>query len=214
MREHPNLLYFLVVLVIGLSLIGPILSAQGGTQNDTSESTDDTSATDDTSESTDDTSITDDTSESIDDTSIADDTSTATDDTSIADDTSTATDDTSIADDTSASTDDTSITDDTSAAASTAPIMVTSPNGGETWVIGTIETITWTSNDVAGPVRIDLSRDGSSTWINIIPYTTNDGEQNWKITSPATTQARIRIVSTFNSTVLDISDADFTISSP
>jgi len=87
-----------------------------------------------------------------------------------------------------------------------------SPNGGENWKIGTLQTITWTSDGVTGPVRIDLSRDGGGTWRNIIAYTSNDGRQAWKVTAPATTEARIRVVSIMNSAVFDVSDANFTIS--
>ena len=43
---------------------------------------------------------------------------------------------------------------------------------------------------------------------------TNDGNQAWKVTGPATTEARIRVVSINNQDVFDISDANFTIALP
>ena len=93
-------------------------------------------------------------------------------------------------------------------------ITVVSPNGGENWMMGTTQTITWTSDGVIGQVRIDLSRDGGTTWRTIIYGTTNDGDQAWRVTGPATTETMIRVVSVTNQAVLDISDANFTITLP
>jgi phosphodiesterase/alkaline phosphatase D-like protein len=93
-------------------------------------------------------------------------------------------------------------------------ITVTFPNGGESWAAGTNQPITWTSSGVTGPVRIHLSRNGGSTWTTIIATTSNDGSQAWSVTGPATTQARIKVVSIANSDVFDISDADFIITGP
>lgn len=44
--------------------------------------------------------------------------------------------------------------------ASNCAIAVTSPNGGENWEQGSNHSITWTSSQCAGPIRIDLLRDG------------------------------------------------------
>ena len=93
-------------------------------------------------------------------------------------------------------------------------ITVTFPNGGESWAAGTNQPITWTSSGVTGPVRIHLSRNGGSTWTTIIATTSNDGSQAWSVTVPATTQARIKVVSIAKSDVFDISDADFIITGP
>ncbi|HEY4712473.1 MAG TPA: hypothetical protein VIH69_07385, partial [Dehalococcoidia bacterium] len=93
----------------------------------------------------------------------------------------------------------------------TTPITVTYPDGGDSWVIGSIQTITWTSTGVTGPVRIQLSRNGGSSWMTIIPATPNDGSQAWLVTGPATNQARIRVVSILNPAISDISNNDFAI---
>jgi serine protease len=90
-------------------------------------------------------------------------------------------------------------------------IQVTSPNGGESWLIGSIHTISWTTSNVTGTVKIDLSRDAGSTWATIFSNTTNDGSESWNVTGPATTHARIKVVSLANPAISDISDADFTI---
>jgi hypothetical protein len=90
-------------------------------------------------------------------------------------------------------------------------ITVISPNGGEYWTIGCRQTINWTSAGVTGNVRIELSRNGGSTWKTIMRSTPNDGSQVWRVTGPATDQARIRVVSIDNPTISDISDDNFTI---
>ena len=92
-----------------------------------------------------------------------------------------------------------------------ASINVTSPNGGENWVIGSTQAITWSSISVTGKVKIELSRDGGATWKTIMASTANDGTQKWKVTGPATTQAKIKVTSISSPAVYDISDANFTI---
>jgi len=95
---------------------------------------------------------------------------------------------------------------------STGTIRVISPNGGESWKIGTKQTITWTSlPNVGSKIKIQLSRDGGSTWKTIISSTPNDGFQAWKVNQPITNQARIMVLSNSYPDVFDINDANFTI---
>jgi len=101
--------------------------------------------------------------------------------------------------------------DKTCTATFTKRLNVTSANGGEVWQRGSKQMIQWTSNGIIGRVRIQLSRDGGSTWKNLFIGTANDGFQNWRVTRPATTQARIRVCSVRSPSICDTSDADFTI---
>jgi hypothetical protein len=94
------------------------------------------------------------------------------------------------------------------------PIVVTSPNGGENWEVFSVQTITWTSTGVSGPVKIELSRDGGTTWKTIVPMAPNDGKQKWIVLREATTQAKIKVSSISNHALFDISDANFTIIEP
>jgi hypothetical protein len=89
-------------------------------------------------------------------------------------------------------------------------ITVVSPNGGQTWRIDRQRPIQWTSAGVSGNVRIELSRDGGTSWELLFASTANDGAQTWTVTGPATTQARIRITS-LNEPASDVSDANFRI---
>ena len=93
-------------------------------------------------------------------------------------------------------------------------ITVTSPNGGESWTAGSSQNITWSSSNVTGNVKIEVSRDGGTTWTTAIASTPNDGRQTWVVTGPTTTQARIRITSVSAPTVSDTSNTNFTILAP
>jgi hypothetical protein len=91
-------------------------------------------------------------------------------------------------------------------------IAVTSPNGGETWGVGTAQAIHWTSVAISGNVKIELSRDGGSTYETLFASTTNDGVENWTVTGTPTTNGLIRISSVDAPAVLDLSNGPFTIS--
>ncbi len=93
-------------------------------------------------------------------------------------------------------------------------LVLTSPNGGEDWPIGSTQTITWSAYGLNGLVRIELSHDGGATWRTIVSRTRNDGSHTWTVSGPATTQARARISSISNRGVSDTSGAGFTISVP
>lgn len=89
-------------------------------------------------------------------------------------------------------------------------VTVRVPNGGETWPIGAVRKIEWTST-VAGNVRVELSRNGGSSWVTLFASLENDGGHNWTVTGPATTQARVRVCSVSTPHICDRSDAAFTI---
>ena len=88
----------------------------------------------------------------------------------------------------------------------TAP-TVTSPNGGESWVIGEAPDITWTPGS-GGAVTIELSRDQGASWEPLYGSTPNDGSQSWTASGTVTSQALVRVS---NGAGLDTSDAAFTI---
>jgi agmatine/peptidylarginine deiminase len=79
----------------------------------------------------------------------------------------------------------------------TPAVHLISPNGGELFVSGTTQTITWVANDTnnCGIPHIDLyySTDGGATY-NFIATTTNSGMYNWVVPSVITDQAKIKVV--------------------
>ena len=92
-------------------------------------------------------------------------------------------------------------------------IIVTSPNGGENWQVGTQQNITWTSNGVTN-VKIEYTTDNGAAWIPIIESTSaSSGSYNWTIPNTPSTNCKVRISNVDNSTTNDVSDNAFTISS-
>jgi peptidoglycan/xylan/chitin deacetylase (PgdA/CDA1 family) len=98
-------------------------------------------------------------------------------------------------------------------ARATSTITVTTPNGGQSWVRGTVHTITWTSIGSPGAyVKIELLKGGVLNRV-ISSSTVNDGSYSWAIIS---TQAlgidyKIRITSTSITSITDSSNNNFAI---
>jgi len=90
-------------------------------------------------------------------------------------------------------------------------IRVNSPNGGETWVIGSTRTITWSASGMPDAlVDIGLSRTGGPSPSGIIAGASDNGSHTWTVTGPTTTQGRI-VIYVRNYSNNDMSDANFTI---
>ena len=92
-------------------------------------------------------------------------------------------------------------------------LRVTSPNGGESWMTGSIRSITWTATSVAN-VNLDYSLDGAVSWTSIATGVSGPaGSYSWTVPATTSTQARVR-VSDVGSATTDASDASFTIAAP
>ncbi len=91
-----------------------------------------------------------------------------------------------------------------------ASIRVISPNGGQWFRVGYLKAIRWTSRNVTGGVRIEVSRDRGATWETISASTNNDGWYTWRVTGPSTYSARIRVTS-LSTGVSDTSNYSFAI---
>jgi hypothetical protein len=92
-------------------------------------------------------------------------------------------------------------------------ILVTNPNGGETWVVGSSESITWSSSGVTN-VKIEYTSDNGSSWSTITSnYPANTGIYAWTVANSPSTQCKVRISDAGNASLSDMSDNDFTISS-
>ena len=91
-------------------------------------------------------------------------------------------------------------------------IIVTSPNGGENWAMGTFHDITWwiTSGTIA-KVRIEISTDKGSIWSDVIASATNIGSYHWTIPNILSRQCLIRISDAVNASVSDVSNSVFSI---
>lgn len=93
-----------------------------------------------------------------------------------------------------------------------ASVSVVVPNGGELWPVGSTQNIQWISNGFSGDVKIELSRNGGGSYETLFASTTNDGSEQWIVTSPTTTNALVRISSVGTPSVFDVSNGPFTIS--
>jgi hypothetical protein len=90
-------------------------------------------------------------------------------------------------------------------------LTLQSPNGGEVWVVGETEEITWTDINVYD-VKIELSIDDATSWSTITESTPNTGTYSWIVESQdSSDQCLIRITNVDDGNVLDVSDDVFTI---
>jgi beta-lactamase superfamily II metal-dependent hydrolase len=97
-------------------------------------------------------------------------------------------------------------------------VLLTNQNGGDLWVSGDTQPITWNATDNAGVTAIDLaySTDGGVTYPEVIAAgLANTGTYAWTIPNVDTQTARIRVTAhdAAGHTAVDESDADFTIQS-
>ncbi|MCW8818082.1 MAG: T9SS type A sorting domain-containing protein [Ignavibacteriaceae bacterium] len=90
-------------------------------------------------------------------------------------------------------------------------VSVQSPNGGEVWVAGETEDITWSGVNV-NDVKIELSTNNGTDWSTIIESTPNTGSYSWVVTAQdSSDECLIRITNVENGFVYDVSDGVFTI---
>jgi len=75
-------------------------------------------------------------------------------------------------------------------------ITVTSPNGGESWLMGSTHSITWTSSGTVGNVKIQYTTDNGSSWKTIVSSTINDGSYTWKLPSVTSNSCKVRVSET------------------
>lgn len=95
-------------------------------------------------------------------------------------------------------------------------VTVLSPNGGENLLSGTSANLTWNAADNVGVTSVDvlLSRSGpAGPFTTIVSGYPNSGSLAWLVTTPATTNAYLRVVAhdAENNTGADLSDQSFTI---
>ena len=88
-------------------------------------------------------------------------------------------------------------------------ITVISPNGGERWLAGSTNAITWTSN-ISDDVKIELYESGSIV-ITIANSTSNSGNYLWTIpdTLHSGSDYMVKITSVKDNNITDFSDSGF-----
>ena len=90
-------------------------------------------------------------------------------------------------------------------------VTVQSPNGGEVWVVGETEDITWTCINV-NDVKIEMSFDNGNTWSTIVDSIPNTETYSWTVTAQdSSNECLIKITNVANGEVFDMSDNVFSI---
>jgi hypothetical protein len=94
-------------------------------------------------------------------------------------------------------------------------VTVLSPNGGESWVGGTLHSITWSASDNVGVTSVDVFyQDGASRpWTKLAQGLANSGSFSWFVHDTPTPGARVRVTARdlASNVGQDSSNAVFTI---
>ncbi|MBN2346832.1 MAG: S8 family serine peptidase [Candidatus Aminicenantes bacterium] len=89
-------------------------------------------------------------------------------------------------------------------------IRVTSPNGGESWIVGSTHSIIWTSEGTVGNVNLHYSTNGGGSWNTIATNESNDGDYSWVVPNAPSANCRISVQEN-DGTPSDMSDMNFSI---
>jgi len=84
-------------------------------------------------------------------------------------------------------------------------------NGGDHLPIIVSRTLTWSSENITGNIRIDISRTEGATWETLVASSPDDGAERITIGGRATRRARLRVVSLNAPTVSDSSVTNISI---
>jgi len=93
----------------------------------------------------------------------------------------------------------------------TPAIFITSPNGAESWDIGSSHNITWTTEGTVGNVKIEYSIDNGSNYTTIAASASNSGSYLWTVPYTPSDASLVKISQASGGTPSDVSDATFTI---
>ena len=91
------------------------------------------------------------------------------------------------------------------------PLVVVSPNGGETWCPESTKDITWLSDNFSGDVKIEYSTNRGQSWIEITPNTENDGVYSWMVENTPSSMCLVKISDASDGDPYAESDDCFTI---
>lgn len=92
-----------------------------------------------------------------------------------------------------------------------ANLMMTNFNEKEMLPRNITRTVRWSSENVGGNVKIEISRDSGTTWKTLAANTPNDGAENIIVSGAPTKRARLKIVSLDNPAISDSSVKNISI---
>jgi len=95
-----------------------------------------------------------------------------------------------------------------------ASLLITAPNGGEDWLVGSEQHITWTSEGKIENVTLKYSVDSGENWNTIVENTENDGDHLWMVPNQPSTFCLVMVEDGHDGDPFDKSNDVFTISTP
>jgi len=96
----------------------------------------------------------------------------------------------------------------------TPALQLTSPNGGESWEVGSAHAITWSSQGSIPSVDLFYSIDNGVNWTTMGSSTANDGTENWTIPNTIASECLVRVSDAADGDPVDVSNAVFAIIPP
>jgi N-acetylneuraminic acid mutarotase len=93
------------------------------------------------------------------------------------------------------------------------PLTIIQPNGGEVWLMGSVQEIKWDSTNMqhSDHLIIQYSRDGGATWFRIAQVPAFTFGYWWQVDNYPTAQGRVKIFLQEDQSITDQSDANFTV---
>ncbi|MFH1459976.1 MAG: hypothetical protein ABIG64_06340, partial [Candidatus Omnitrophota bacterium] len=87
------------------------------------------------------------------------------------------------------------------------------PNGGEEWIVGSTQNITWTPTGTIANVKLEYSTDGGNTYPNVIIPSTPGmvGSYSWTVSDAISSNLKVRVSNVLDASVYDVSDNIFTV---
>jgi large repetitive protein len=90
-------------------------------------------------------------------------------------------------------------------------VTVLTPNGGEVWPGATTQNITWSYTNIPNNVLIEVSYNNGSNWTTITTWPASAQTFPWVVSGIGSTTCLVRVSDAQNSTINDVSNANFTI---
>ncbi|MBX7051413.1 MAG: hypothetical protein K1X54_05200, partial [Flavobacteriales bacterium] len=96
------------------------------------------------------------------------------------------------------------------------PVVLTAPNGGESWQGNTVHNITWNTIGTSNTFNLAYSLNNGTSWTNIITnYSTVSGSYAWTVPSVnVSNQCLVRVMDAVTNCMQDVSNTVFTITPP
>lgn len=99
---------------------------------------------------------------------------------------------------------------DSDAPVPVATVHVLSPNGGESYAVGTSTLVSWESSNVSS-VNVQYAADGATFTTIASGVAASAGSIGWTVPAPATSSGKVRVVSGADALVNDASDGAFSV---